>query len=166
MYCFIRTQWERCVEPSLPLSLFASRKQWIDVVILWCSGKKCFMPWFSFLCDGSLWQPCSQYQSKENYSISTLNITALHLNIRTAAVTGFSRLLAEISCVPCITVVCQLVLQRVNVLTLTPEASHFFQESLIAPELALCLLYAPWITYSSALEQCVSKHSNQVIMEV
>lgn len=34
--CFIRTRWESFVEASMPLSLFASRQQWIDMIILWC----------------------------------------------------------------------------------------------------------------------------------
>lgn len=36
LYCFIRTRWESFVEASMPLSLFASRQQWIDMIILWC----------------------------------------------------------------------------------------------------------------------------------
>lgn len=95
--------------------------------------------------------PGSSAQSirAKSVSISTLNIRELHLNIRT----GVSLLFSDISHVPCITVFFLLVLQRVNALALKPGGSHFIQGSLIAPELALCLLYAPKITYSSALEQ-------------
>lgn len=42
------------------------------------------MIFLCFLCGGSLWQPCLQYQSKEYYSPSTLNTRTLYLNIRTA----------------------------------------------------------------------------------
>lgn len=131
------------------------------MIILWCSGRKksvlchdLFIFFLHlFLSGGSLWQPCSQYQSTEYYSISTLNTRALYLNIRTAVPGLLHYCLLTFPVFHVSQPSCLLVLQRVNVLTLTPEAPHFIQESLIAPESALCLLYAPKITYSSALEQ-------------
>lgn len=57
------------------------------------------------------------------------------------------------SSVPLLSVVPLRVLQCVNVVTVMPQAFHLIQQSLIAIELALCLLYAPRTTYSSSLEQ-------------
>lgn len=91
--------------------------------------------------------------AKSVISSSTFNIRELHLNIRTGVIGSDHRCFLTFPVFLVSQSFFLLVLQRVNALTLKPGASHFIQGSLIALELALCLLYAPRITYSSALEQ-------------
>lgn len=91
--CFIRTRWESFVEPSLPMSLFASRQQWIDMIILWCFGitpppkKKGFRPRFFYVATAS--GSSAQSIRAKSVSISTLNVRELHLNIRTGVIGSY-----------------------------------------------------------------------------
>lgn len=143
------------------LSLFASCQQWIDMIILWCFGPT---PTIVFYVMIFMWrEPLADLIVISERRVSHFYLKHCSYALRllfmiTASVWEtrcndyFSPVLYHLFYSTSL-FFCLLVFQCVNVLTLMPQAFHFIQYSLIAIELALCLLYAPRTTYSSSLEQ-------------